>query len=98
MANIGTQISTLLRSQGFDYADFNAANLTSKQTGLQFMARFEKMAFGYRNVYVNIDRNEDNTYNISFGLGTKTPKAESVAEAELAQVLNTILRKEKYNA
>lgn len=97
MANLGTQIhNQVLKPQGFDYNEFDATGILSTATGLKFMARFEKNAngIGRRIIDVNVDRNPNNTYDISFGLGIKDTIAKSVAEADLAVTLTTILRKE----
>lgn len=100
MANIGTEINAIIVDQGFDYAEFDAASLVSKKTGLQFMARFEKNAsgIGRRHVWVNIDRTVNGAYDIKFGLGANDTIAKSVGEADLGATLIAILRKEKSRA
>ena len=98
MANIGTQIqNNVLKPQGFDYHEFDATGIYSTATGLKFLARFENNAngIGRRTITVNVDRNDDDTYNISFGLGIKDTVAKSVAENDVGATLVAILRKEK---
>jgi hypothetical protein len=97
MANIGTEINAIIVDQGFNYHEFDSTGRYSTGTGLKFMARFEKNAngIGRRIIDVNIDRNDNGTYDISFGLGLKDTIAKSVAEADLGDTLVAILRKEK---
>ena len=100
MANIGTQINAIIVDQGFNYHEFDSTGRYSTSTGLKFMARFEKNAngIGRRIIDVNVDRNDNGTYNISFGMGLKDTIAKSVAEENLGATLITILRKEASRA
>ena len=100
MANIGTQINAIIVDQGFNYHEFDSTGRYSTATGLKFMARFEKNAngIGRRIIDVNVDRNDNGTYDISFGLGLKDTIAKSVAEETLGATLTAILRKEKSRA
>jgi hypothetical protein len=96
MANIGTEINAIIVDQGFNYHEFDSTGRYSTDTGLRFMARFEKNAngIGRRIIDVNVDRNDNGTYNISFGMGLKDTIAKSVAEETLGATLIAILRKE----
>ena len=100
MANIGTQINAIIVDPGFNYHEFDSTGRYSTSTGLKFMARFEKNAngIGRRIIDVNVDRNDNGTYNISFGMGLKDTIAKSVAEENLGATLITILRKEASRA
>ena len=100
MANIGTEINAVIVGQGFNYHEFDATAVFSTATGLRFMARFEKNVngIGRRITDVNIDRNNNGTYDISFGFGIKDTIAKSVAEADLGTTLTAILRKEASRA
>lgn len=101
MANIGTQIhNKILKAQGFDYHEFESTNMYSTKTGLTFLARFDPYDSGYgrHTVTVNVDRNDNGTYDISFGRRDKTVVASNVAEAELSDTLTALLRKEKNSA
>jgi len=102
MANLGTEINAIIVNQGFNYHEFDSTGLYSTPTGLRFMARFEKNAngIGRRIIDVNVDRKDNNTYDIKFGGGMSAPDtvAKSVAEADLAATLTAILRKEKSRA
>ena len=96
MANIGTEINAIIVDQGFNYHEFDSTGRYSTSTGLKFMARFEKNAngIGRRIIDVNVDRNDNGTYDISFGMGLKDTIAKSVAEEDLGATLIAILRKE----
>ena len=96
--NIGTQISQEIKKQGFDFHEFDSTGIYSTKTGLMFLARFgpHPRGYGYKHQNVNVDRNEDNTYKISYGLKPQTTvQADNVKETELANTLSTLLRKEK---
>lgn len=98
MANLGTQINRIIKSQGFDYLKFDAVSLGSTPTGLRFTARFEKRPSGYgrRLVHVNVDVVEaadGNVYTISFD-NQKNVVADSVAQQDLGGTLDAVLQQE----
>ena len=97
MANLGNEINAIIVKQGFNYHEFDATGRYSTTTGLKFMARFEKNAngIGRRIIDVNVDRKDNGTYDISFGLGIKDTVAKSVAEESLGSTLTAILQQEK---
>jgi hypothetical protein len=86
--NKGTQISEILKSQGFKFNDYNATGIYSTKTGLTFIERTNAKSTNN----IEIVDNEDGTYNIGkLELFTSTVIKSNISKDMLATSLKEII-------
>lgn len=78
--NIGTQIEQLMKSQGFDYADYGRASAWTTKIGL------ELTLWGYtdKNTKVAVNRNADGNYHIDIN-PTHSNHAPSIVQDNISE-------------